>query len=330
MKGYESLIYLAGFIISLCLTVVIERLMLPKLRAIAKQPIYTDGPKWHESKSGTPTMGGVAFAIGIDVALILFSLLLINRGERMRGLLLIATLAYATLNGAVGVIDDIKKLKRRQNAGLSPTQKLLLQTLIAAAYMLAVSAIGLRPQVFEFTFGDIDFGIFYYPIALLILLGITNCANLSDGVDGLASCTSFGIGAVLLLLSFAVYPDVAFTGAVLMGGMCGFLIFNLNPARVFMGDTGSLFLGAMLAAASFSLGNPTAAIVIGGIYVIEGVSVILQVIIFKITGRRLFKMAPIHHHLEKCGWSENRICIAALLFTLAMAIPALLLFGGMV
>ena len=328
MTGYESLIYLAGFIISLGLTVVIERIMLPKLRAVAKQPIYTDGPKWHESKSGTPTMGGVAFAVGIDVALLLFALLLIGRGERMRGLLLIATICYATLNGAVGVIDDIKKLKRKQNAGLSPIQKLLLQALIAAGYMLAVSAIGLRAQVFDFAFGDIDFGILYYPIAMLILLGTTNCANLTDGVDGLASCTSFGIGAVLLLISFATYPDVALTGAALMGGACGFLFFNLNPARVFMGDTGSLFLGAMLAAGSFALGNPAAAIVIGGIYVIEGVSVILQVLVYKTCGRRLFKMAPIHHHLEKCGWSENRICIAALLLTLVMAIPALLLFGG--
>lgn len=320
--------YLACFLVCFGLTVLLERLILPRLRGCAKQPIYTDGPRWHASKSGTPTMGGLAFIIAIDTALVIFALFLMRGGQTERAWLLIASVVYATLNGAVGIVDDIKKLRRKENAGLSPVQKLLLQGVLAALYMLSLGFIGVKQTVFAFSFGDFDLSLFYYPVALIILLGITNCANLTDGVDGLASSVAFGIGMALLLVSHTVLPDVSLTGVALMGGASGFLVYNLNPAKVFMGDTGSLYLGAMVAASAFAFGNPLLAVVLGVVYVIEGISVILQVIFFKITGRRIFRMAPLHHHLEKSGWSESGICIAALLLTLAFSLPAMLLVGG--
>ena len=325
MTEYTTILYLIAFVIAFFLTVVLERLILPQLSKVAAQPIYTEGPRWHVSKAGTPTMGGVAFIIAIDVVLLLLSLFMFREGEGKRAALLISTVIFATLNGAVGIADDLKKLKKKENKGLSPIQKLLLQGVLSAAYMLALGFFGVRADVFEFAFGDIPLGILYYPIALIILLGITNCANLTDGVDGLASSVAFGIGVGLLLLSHAVTADVALLGAALMGGAAGFLVFNLNPAKVFMGDTGSLYFGALVAASAFMLGNPLIAVVLGGVYVIEGLSVIIQVRVFKKTGRRVFKMAPLHHHLEKCGWSESGICIAALLLTLALILPAVVL-----
>ena len=328
MNGSFLLLYLAAFICTFSITVLIERWILPKLVAYAKQPIYSDGPRWHVKKSGTPTMGGIAFICGIDLVLLLFSLMLFSNGQITRGWLLIGSVCYATLNGAVGVIDDLAKLKKRENKGLSPIQKLLLQSLLAAGYILFIAFMGVDLTELSFSFGRLRLGLFYYPIAFIILLGITNCANLTDGVDGLASCVAFGIGAVLLLLSHAIYPDVSLSSAALMGGATGFLIYNLNPARVFMGDTGSLFLGAMVVASAFSSGNMLLAVILGIVYVIEGCSVILQVAIFKITGRRVFKMAPIHHHLEKSGWSENAICILALIITLTFGLVAVLLFSG--
>ncbi len=328
MNGGFLLLYVVAFVCAFSMTVFFERLLLPRLRSSAKQPIYSDGPRWHVKKAGTPTMGGIAFIIGIDFVLLLLSLMLFKNGFVTRGWLLICTVGYATLNGAVGIADDLRKLKKQENKGLSALQKILLQTVLAAVYMLAIAYIGIDVMNPAFSFGRMRLGIFYYPIAFIILLGITNCANLTDGVDGLASCVAFGIGAVLLLLSHSVFPDVSLSSAALMGGTTGFLVYNLNPARVFMGDTGSLFLGAMVAACAFASGNMFLAVILGIVYVLEGCSVILQVMVFKITGKRIFKMAPMHHHLEKIGWSENAICILALIVTLSFGLVAVLLFCG--
>ena len=326
MKGQYLLLYLTAFICTFLITVLTERLILPRLSGKAAQPIYTEGPSWHRTKAGTPTMGGIAFIIGIDTVLLLLALMLLKRGDRISGRLLLASVAYATLNGGVGLIDDCRKLKRKENKGLSPIQKLLLQGVLAAAYMLALGFAGAGDTSAIFSFGEVKLGILYYPLALFILLGIVNCANLTDGIDGLASTVAFAIGCVLLLLSHTLFPDVSLIGVALMGGCSGFLVYNLHPARVFMGDTGSLYLGAMVAAAAFSSRNMLLAVIVGIVYVIEGVSVIIQVTVYKITGKRVFKMAPLHHHLEKCGWSENRICVVALVITLLAAIPSILLF----
>jgi phospho-N-acetylmuramoyl-pentapeptide-transferase len=170
----------------------------------------------------------------------------------------------------------------------------------------------------------LDLGIFYYPLSLVLLLGIVNCANLTDGIDGLASSVALTIGSIFLLVS-SINIDVSILSSALIGGTLGFLLFNAHPARIFMGDTGSLFLGALAVCLAFSIGNPMIIILIGGVYVIEGISVILQVAVYKATQKRVFKMAPLHHHLEKCGMEESRICTLAVLVTLILSSFALLI-----
>ena len=157
-------------------------------------------------------------------------------------------------------------------------------------------------------------------------MGITNCANLTDGIDGLASGVAFAIGVSLFYISYNLCYEVCFIAGAIMGGASAFLIFNLHPAKIFMGDTGSLFFGALIASAAIAMGNPLIIIFIGGIYVIEGLSVIIQVIVFKLTGKRVFKMSPVHHHFERCGWSENKICIAAIILTFIFSVPAFIVY----
>ncbi len=318
--------YVAAFALTFLLTVTIERILIPRLIGRAEQPIYEGGPKWHSGKKGTPTMGGLAFLIAVTVALLLSSLFLLLTDNVESAVALLLTLGYATANSAVGIIDDAKKLKRKENAGLKPREKLVLQVLFSVLFLAGLHLTSGEPTVLNFSFGVFDLGLLYYPAALIILVGITNCANLTDGIDGLASGVAFAIGIMLFYISCALSTEVSFISASLMGATVGFLIFNLHPARVFMGDTGSLFLGAIVAASCFALGNMLIAVFVGAVYVIEGVSVILQVLWFKLTKKRLFKMAPLHHHLERCGWSENRICIVAIIITLLFSLPALALY----
>ena len=317
-------LYITAFIISLTLTFFIEKRLIPMLKRCAKQPIYEEGPKWHKSKDGTPTMGGLAFLIAISVSITVCALFMAE--ERKLIFSLLSCQIFAILNSAVGIIDDLKKLKRKKNKGLSAGGKLLLQLLLATAFLFARSAfIGDTPDA-AFSFGDIYLGYAYYPIALFILLGIVNCANLTDGIDGLASSVAFAVGVSLLYISAALNPEVALVSSALIGGTVGFLIFNLHPAKIFMGDTGSLYLGALIAATSISLDNPILIIFICGVYVLEGCSVILQVFWFKAFKKRIFKMSPFHHHLEQCGWSENKICIVAIISTFIFSIPAYMLY----
>ena len=313
-------LYAIVFVASILLTALIERRAIPYLASKAKQPIYEDGPKWHSAKSGTPTMGGVAFLIAISVC-ILFSLPFFEKEEAISLLLLTA---FAAANAAIGVLDDLTKLRRKINAGLSPKQKLLLQAIVAAGFLAARRLLLDDTTKISFTFGEIDLGFFYYPISVIVILGIVNCANLTDGVDGLASCVSFGIGLSFFYIAAYSSHGVALVSSALLGAMIGFLIFNLNPAKIFMGDTGSLFLGALCVGLTFSLKNPLLSIAVCGVFVIEGISVILQVLFFKLSGRRLFRMAPIHHHFERCGLSENTICIIAIIATVVFSIPAYL------
>lgn len=315
-------LYLIVFLLSFIATSLIVRILIPILSKKAEQPIYEGGPSWHSIKSGTPTMGGIGFLIAISVVLLLSSLYLLlnNRDDDATSLLL--CLLYAVINSAIGIIDDATKLKRKKNAGLSPKQKLFFQFAAAILFLVARWIFIPESTVVSFSFGTYDFGIFYYPVTLLILVGITNCANLTDGIDGLASSVAFASGISVFYISCALSVVSSFISASIIGATVAFLIFNLNPAKIFMGDTGSLLLGSILAACAVSLNNPLIILFAGGVYIIEGTSVILQVAYFKLTGKRIFKMAPIHHHLEKCGWSENKICIIAIIITFILAIPA--------
>ncbi len=303
-----------------------EKRILPGLCAAAKQPIYEGGPAWHMSKSGTPTMGGAVFfpaaLIASLPALIVFGV----QGMGKEAVSLSLTLGYAALNGLIGVFDDLKKLRRKQNAGLSPIEKLLLQGLFAALYLFARANLLGKETELAFSFGRIDLGGLYYPLAFLLLLFFVNSVNLTDGVDGLAASVSFGMGCAFLIYAFRLGSASGVVGAaVLIGTGAGFLFFNFHPAKVFMGDTGSLFLGGWIAAAAFSIGRPAALVTSGGFFCFEGISVLLQVAVYKLTKKRVFRMAPFHHHLERSGFREETICFLALAVTALLSSVAYLL-----
>jgi phospho-N-acetylmuramoyl-pentapeptide-transferase len=229
------------------------------------------------------------------------------------------------INSSIGIIDDLTKLRHKKNAGLTPRAKLVLQFIASVLFLIARAIFIGDETTFSLPFASFGMDALYYPLAMIILVGITNCANLTDGVDGLASSVAFAIGISSFYISYQRYDTVCLMSAALSAAAIGFLVFNVHPAKVFMGDTGSLFLGSLVAAMAFDMGNPLLAVTGGGVYVIEGLSVIAQVTVFKLCKKRLFKMAPIHHHLEKSGWDENKICILAIILTLLFAVATMLL-----
>lgn len=315
-------IYVLVFAITIIFTILIEKALIPILLRKAQQPIYTEGPRWHEKKSGTPTMGGLAFLISITIALIIAGVIIHSRGNESGARSLFLSLGFSAANGLIGLFDDLQKLRKKENKGLSAKEKLMLQTIVAVAFLVLRAILLENATVLSFSFGLLDVGFSYYPAALLLILGIVNMANLTDGVDGLAGGVGFAAAVSLFYISCSLVTESAIIAAAVIGGTLGFLCFNINPARIFMGDTGSLFLGALIVSSCFMLSNPLITLSVNSVYIIEGVSVILQVLCFKLTGKRMFKMAPLHHHLEKNGWGENKICFAAILLTLITSIPA--------
>ena len=311
-------------ILSLGITLAIEWQMIPYLKKRAAQPIYEGGPNWHMKKSGTPTMGGIGFLVAISISLLVAYIFLRENKTAVASLLI--TAVFAMLNSVIGIIDDLTKLRRRENAGLKPYEKIIFQLIVAVLFLMARKFFLGDETTLEFSFGKIELGLLYYPLVILIILGTVNCANLTDGIDGLASSVALTIG---VMFSFIGGRDTGITPtcAALSGGCLGFLFYNRHPAKIFMGDTGSLFLGSIACALAFASGNPTIILFLGAVYAVEGMSVILQVIYFKLTKKRLFKMAPLHHHLEKCGLSENQICIIAVSVTVLMSIIGFVIFG---
>lgn len=318
--------YALAFVLSAATTALCERRFIPVLSKKAQQPIYTEGPSWHIKKSGTPTMGGLAFLPAAAVIWVLFSAVMFRETDREYVLSFSLTLGYAFLNALLGIFDDATKLRHKQNEGLTPTEKLIFQFLFSGLFLAGRAVLLGDGTELVFSFGTVHLGLFYYPLVLILLVGIVNFANLTDGIDGLASSVAFGIGVSMLYISAFLNPAVSVTATLMTGIAVGFLLFNLHPAKIFMGDTGSLFFGALTAGAAVSLGNPVFSVSFGGVYVIEGLSVVLQVLFYKLTKRRLFLMAPLHHHFEKRGWSENKICLVALLVTLALSVPVYFLY----
>lgn len=260
-------------------------------------------------------MGGAVFLVTVPLFSIIGAFLL----EKEASSTLLFVLLFATANGFIGLLDDSTKFKKHKNQGLLPWQKLILQAIFTGAFFYLL-----------LSFGDKDYGVLipYVQLSLpwgfpllfvffIAALGILNSANLSDGVDGLTASSSFVIGA-FFILEGALFSEGALLslGLSLCGTMLGFLLFNRHPAKIFMGDTGSLFLGALTVGAAFLTENPAVLPIYTFLFLLEGASVILQVLIFKRTGKRLFRMAPLHHHLEKCGWSENKIVFAFSFITL--------------
>lgn len=296
------------------LTVLLEKLIIPILQSHkVGQRILEIGPRWHKNKAGTPTMGGICFIMAILVVMTVVSIIItIGNGEKIDLIPLALALGLATLNGMIGFFDDYTKLVKNQNEGFSAKQKIILQSLVAILYLVVMTLTDNINTALHipFTSVSLELGAFYYVFAFVLIIGFVNSVNLTDGIDGLASSVTLVVGIFFSIVSFTVDSRVlALIGASLIGATLGFLIYNFYPARVFMGDTGSLFLGGLVVGATFVLDEPMIIFLVGIIYLIEAASDIIQVGVFKLSGRkiRVFKMAPIHHHFEKCGWSEIKI-----------------------
>ena len=321
------LVALAIFI----LTVILEKLIIPILQSHkVGQRILEIGPRWHKNKAGTPTMGGICFIMAILVVMTIMSLIIASRGKAKSLIPLVLALGLATLNGMIGFFDDYTKLVKKQNEGFTAKQKIVLQSLVATIYLVAM---GLTDNIntalhIPFTSVNLELGAFYYVFAFVLIIGFVNSVNLTDGIDGLASSVTLVVGVFFSVVAFAFDMRILMLlGAALIGSTAGFLIYNFYPARVFMGDTGSLFFGGLVVGATFVLDEPMIIFLVGIIYLVEAMSDIIQVGVFKLSGRkiRVFKMAPIHHHFEKCGWSEIKIVI---IFSIVTAIFCALAFFG--
>ena len=300
------------------------------------QTILEDGPTWHAQKQGTPTMGGVLIVIGtllgLGVTLLLAPLFKNNILEAtpIKTVRWLAALGLAILMGFIGFIDDYIKVVKKRNLGLTARQKTFLQLLVSAAFLSSLALSGMNTTWIPFV-GEISIvkgvGIIFWPIALMFIYGFTNAVNLTDGVDGLVSSVTVVAACFFLLLAgFTGFIGANILSASLAGSLIGFLMWNSHPAKVFMGDTGSLFLGGAVVGLSFAVGKPILLLLVGIIYLVEAFSVILQVAYFKKTKKRLFKMSPLHHHFEMCGWKEEKIVFVFSLVTLVFSLVAYFLF----
>lgn len=310
------------------LTVIALRFLIPKLRSMKMgQKILDIGPRWHKSKEGTPTMGGVAFAIPLTLVLVISMIAAPALGIEISLPPLLLTLLLAVCNGAIGVIDDLTKFKKKQNEGLTASQKYLLQLTMAGAFLALLRLYGEPNTSLAIPFADVELelGIFYYVFALIFITGIINSVNLTDGIDGLASSVTLIVAVFLSAIGLTYRLNgTALLGGVTVGATLGFLVYNFYPARVFMGDTGSLFLGGIVAGSAFMIDSPLCIVLAGIIYICEAMSDIIQVGVYKLTHKRVFRMAPIHHHFEKCGWSEKKIVFVFSLVTLIASAVAYL------
>jgi phospho-N-acetylmuramoyl-pentapeptide-transferase len=317
-------------VLSFAVTAVLGRwVFLPMLRRLkAGQSIREVGPKWHATKAGTPTMGGLMFITGLAAAIVVMGWQGMVAGELTH----IYLFLFASVFGVIGFLDDYEKVKRHQNLGLTAIQKFLLQLAAAILFLMLMRFEGQVTPHLYVPFLNVDLTLswpMYMVFSAFVIVGAVNAVNITDGLDGLAA--SVTVPVALFYAAVAVMWGIRqlglFAGA-LLGGLLAFLLFNAHPARVFMGDTGSLFLGGAVAGMAFAIDLPLILIPVGIIYIIETLSDILQVGYFKLThGRRIFKMAPIHHHFEMCGWSEVKIVTV---FTVISAVfCALALLGLM-
>lgn len=311
---------LLAALISFILTAIVGKLLIPALRALkAGQSIKEIGPTWHMSKQGTPTMGGIMFIAGILVAVVIGGWDNMLSGNYTH----LYIFLFALVFGIIGFIDDYQKVVHHRNTGLTAPQKFVLQLAAAIAFLCLMRYIGvLTPNLYIpfFQTHIVLPWVVYLIFAAFVIVGTVNAVNITDGVDGLASTVTLPVGAFFVLIAVLCADwSVGIFAAALVGGLCGFLLYNHHPAQVFMGDTGSLFLGGAVAAMAFACDMPLVLILVGFVYICETMSDIIQVGYFKLThGKRVFKMAPLHHHFEMCGWSEKKVVavfgIVSLLF----------------
>lgn len=317
----------APLILSLILAILLGYILIPILKSKnLGQKILDIGPRWHKSKEGTPLLGGLLFIFGTLLAVLIFG---ITAAVKAQNYMIVFTYVMAFCCAVLGFADDYVKLTKKQNEGLTPIQKLVFQFAIAIAYVVVLKVNHMiTTEIFiPFANINIDLGVFYYIFVVLGSIYVVNCVNFADGVDGLCG-TVTSIVMIMFIILFHLVGDNG--GLILasgcLGGLIGFLYFNFHPAKIWMGDTGSMFLGGMVVGFSLWLNIPLLILLFGVIYIIEGVSVLIQVTSFKLTGKRVFKMSPIHHHFEMSGWSEIKIVSVFSAITLITA--ALSVFGS--
>ena len=323
--------------VAFLLTLLFGRIALPILRAKkAGQPI-NEYVHAHQSKAGTPTMGGIAFVpafLATMLGLSVFAVTLnIRRSETLIPVALVCL--YALANAAIGFVDDYFKLLRRHNEGLTEKQKFILQVVAAAAFLAMMGITGNLTTELHIPFTDIHWELswFAYPVYLIVMVGFVNATNITDGLDGLASSICATVAAFMVVMDALAMANgiesagyVCVMGGALLGCVLGFLVYNHHPAKMFMGDTGSLFLGAVIMGCGILAGELLLFVLAGFMFVIEMLSSLLQRVYYKLThGKRIFKMAPLHHHFEKCDWTEVEIVTV---FTVVSAVFCILAFLG--
>ncbi|MBQ8782185.1 MAG: phospho-N-acetylmuramoyl-pentapeptide-transferase [Clostridia bacterium] len=314
MNGFLLMVIAA--VVAFAGTAVLGKFMIPWLHKLKfGQTILDIGPSWHKNKQGTPTMGGITFILAISLACVLTLVMnaaadnfLMISGETQTKLW--AGLIMALLFGLIGFADDYIKVVKKRNLGLTIIQKTVVQVLVCAGYLVSLYlSMGKDPYMTVPFFGNVRLGFWFWILGVCVLYGAINAVNFTDGIDGL--CSSVTVTCAFGFIVIAVLNKVFGMGilaSALLGGCAGFLVWNKHPAKVFMGDTGSMFLGGMVVALAYAIDTPWILLLLGLIYVVEAVSDVLQIGYFKIThGKRIFKMAPIHHHFEMSGWSENKI-----------------------
>ena len=316
--------FILSFILAFGVAASAGLILVPMLRRLkAGQMIREDGPTWHMSKQGTPSMGGLMFILAIAVAILIAGaeqLILGSSGH-------LVVFLFALVFGIIGFIDDFQKLRHKANEGLTAPQKFLLQLAASIFFTIWLRKIGYLTPNLYIPFFNVEIAlpwVVYMVFSAFVMVGTVNAVNLTDGVDGLATGVTIPVALFYLAVSsWYGRNDVGVLAAALAGGLFAFLMYNFHPAKVFMGDTGSLFLGGMVCGLAFALNIPMAIPVIGLIYVAEVVSDIIQVVYFKKTGgKRFFRMAPLHHHLELGGWSEVKLFCVFSLTTAALCVVA--------
>ena len=307
------------------LAVILAPGVIKKLRELHfGQKILEDGPTWHAGKQGTPTMGGVIFIAAMSLAVLTFLPRMIDRQDYRPLVMLGLSLIFA----AVGFVDDWTKIRKKRNQGITPKQKLLLQMAAAVLFLVVMRVMGYLSSGLYLPFVGTTVRlpwIVYLILSMFIIVGADNAVNLTDGIDGLCTSVTLVVSVFFSIVFLRESSGASIFSLALAGGLLGFFLFNTHPARVFLGDTGSLFLGGAVCAMAFAYDMPLILIPVGMVYILETLSDIIQVTYFKAThGKRFFKMAPLHHHLELCGWGEWKICIVACLLTAALCALSLL------
>ena len=309
-------------------TVLLGLIIVPILRKLKVGQIErTDGPQSHLKKQGTPTMGGIIMIIAMIIMVTgAYVYLTCNQQSELANKLLpilLLTIGF----GLIGFIDDFKKLVLKNTKGLKPSYKMLGLLIISVAYVIyLVYGLNIGTDTYiPFIKQSINIPVYLYiPFAIIVILATTNAINLTDGIDGLSSSVSTIIITCLTIVGIALkVEEMGIFGSIVIGAVLGFLMFNLHPAKVFMGDTGSLLLGGVISSMALYVKMPLLLIIIAFVPVIETLSVIIQVAYFKKTGNRIFKMAPIHHHFELSGWKENKVVIVFSLLTLVLCVIGL-------